>query len=180
MQITSFTRFWRIAAFILATFSISAGFAPDCVSQAGQRIFKHFSVTLPSGWDGDEQSGFISDNQDEYQLTLGRKDESGDSFVAQVSIFLLPNKPQADSKKAAEILAEAQADSSMPTQEGDFFVFTGEPRTRALKGKATTMVRTTPEAMLIIIAQDPENLGAAEIIKSLKAETDMARNILGR
>ena len=146
--------------------------------EQGRREFSQFSAILPNGWDGDEQTGFISDNPDEYQLTLGLTRD--DNFVAQVSVFLLPNKPKATAEKAARQLAEAQGDASEPRQEGNFWVFTGEPRTRAMKGRAQTLVNATPETMLIIIAQDPENLGAAGIVQSLRGLTPIAASLLGR
>lgn len=142
--------------------------------------FARFGADLPPEWDGDEQTGFISDNPEEYALTLGRKDEKGDNFIAQISIYLLPNKPGATAEAAARTLAEAQGDTSEPVRNGSFWQFTGEPRSRTIKGMATTMVNTTPERMLIIIAQDPQNLGAAEIVKSLTGLTPEARELLGR
>lgn len=150
-------------------------------AQAGERArFRHFSAILPAGWDGAEQTAFISNDPLEYQLTLGKKDESGDNFAAQVSIFLLPNRPGADSETAARILAESQADASAPGRAGEFWIFDGEPRTRAITGRGRTMVRTIPERMLIIIAQDPLNLGADGIIASLRGETDEAAQLLGK
>lgn len=154
--------------------------ADNCKAESSRKIFKNFSVELPEGWDGDEQSGFISDDSGEYLLVLGKKDEEGDNFIAQVSVYLLPNKPGADSETAAKKLAEAQGDASEPVKKDNFMVFTGEPRTRAMKGKATTMVNATPERLLIIIAQDPQNKGSRQIIESLKGETEQAKAMLGR
>lgn len=145
-----------------------------------ERDFAQFGLILPDQWDGDEQTGFVSNNPDEYQLTLGRKDESGDSFLARVSIFILPNKNGVDSREAARRLAEAQGGSSEPGQEGKLWIFTGEPRSQALKGIATTMVNATPEKMLIIIAQDPQNLGSDRILESLHGLTPQAKELLGR
>lgn len=142
--------------------------------------FAHFAVDLPAEWDGDEQTGFISDKPDEYALTLGRKDEKGDNFVAQISIYLLPNKPGANSRDAARKLAEAQGEATEPVQNGNMWQFTGEPRSNTVKGMATTMVNTTPERMLIIIAQDPQNLGSEDIVKSLTGVSPQAREMLGR
>lgn len=150
------------------------------VCNAGQKIFSQFSVDLPEGWDGDEQTGFISDNPDEYLLTLGKKDDKGDNFIAQVTIYLLPNKPGVDTATAAARLAEAQGEPTEPVAEGDFMIFKGEPRTRAMKGQAITRVRATPEKLLIIVAQDPLNEGSNQIIASLKGETAIAKEMLGK
>ncbi len=144
------------------------------------REFSQFAMLLPSGWDGDEQTGFISDDPGEYQITLGRKDDNGDNFLAQVSIFLLPNKPGINSRQAVEKLREAQGDATEAREEDGFMVFEGEPRSRTLKGRARTMVRATPENLLIIMAQDPQNLGSDEIMRSLHGISPTARQLLGR
>lgn len=141
--------------------------------------YSHFSLLLPPGWAGDEQTGFVSDNPEEYALTLGIKDEGGDHFLAQISIYLLPNKPGADSETAAKTLAEAQGDATPPVEVGNFWQFEGEPRSRTIKGKGITRVKATPENLLIIIAQDPQNLGAEQILASLKGESDKAKQMLG-
>lgn len=140
--------------------------------------FSHFSAILPEGWSGDEQTGFIGDDSSEYLLTFGKT--RNDKFVAQVSIFLLPNNPKTNSEDAAKKLAEAQGDASEPRQQDGFWIFTGEPRTNTMRGKATTMVTATPEHILIIIAQDPENLGSSEILQSLRGATPLATSLLGR
>ncbi len=132
------------------------------------REFSQFAMLLPSGWDGDEQTGFISDDPGEYQITLGRKDDNGDNFLAQVSIFLLPNKPGINSRQAVEKLREAQGDATEAREEDGF------------KGRARTMVRATPENLLIIMAQDPQNLGSDEIMRSLHGISPTARQLLGR
>lgn len=167
----------RALLLVFSLFFLSPAIA---LGDTDHKTFRHFSADLPAGWDGDEQSGFISDDPDEYQLTLGKKDESEDSFVSQISIYLLPNKPGVDTETAARTLAEAQGDTTPPVQRGNFRVFTGEPRTRAMKGMATTMVNASPERLLIIIAQDPLKQGSEEIIASLKGETEEARKMLGR
>lgn len=166
----------KIFLIICASLFLATG-AP-LADESGRREFSQFSVILPAGWDGDEQSGFISDNPEEYLLTLGRTRD--DNFVAQVSIFLLPNKPGASAEKAARQLAEAQGDASEPAKKDNFWIFTGEPRTKAMKGIATTMVNATPEHLLIIIAQDPENLGSQELLQSLRGQTPLATSLLGR
>lgn len=166
-----------VTVFVLAACCCRAFGAP--ANEAETREFSQFSVQLPAGWDGDEQTGFISDNPEEYQLTLGKKDEEGERFLAQVSIFLLPNKPGANARDAASTLAEAQGESTEPVKEGNFWTFTGEPRSRTVKGMAKTLVSTTPENLLIIIAQDPLQLGSDTILKSLKGMTPRAKTLLG-
>lgn len=163
------------AMFLFASFGNTQAVPPERQAQ-----FSQFSLSLPPNWDGDEQVGFISDNPAEYLLTLGHKDEAGDNFIAQVSIYLLPNTQGVDAQKAAQTLAEAQGESSEPTQAGKLWRFTGEPRARTVKGRATTWVNTDPKLMLIIIAQDPQNLGADEIVKSLKGNSPEVIRLLGR
>lgn len=147
---------------------------------AEETQFGQFAVTLPPGWDGEEQVGFVSNNDAEYALTLGRKDDSGDTFLAQVSIFLLPNRPGVDAKSAASTLADAQGDASEPLQVGNFWEFTGEPRSRIIKGMSKTRVNADKDFLLIIIAQDPQNLGADDIVASLRGLTPQASQLLGR
>lgn len=162
---------------ILSMLLLVAFALPVC---AAETEFGQFAVSLPPGWDGEEQRGFVSDDNMEYVLTLGRKDEAGDNFLAQVTIFLLPNKPGADAHGAARTLAESQGNASEPEQMGNFWQFTGEPRSRTVKGMGTTMVNADPDYLLIIIAQDSQNLGADEIITSLRGLTPEARRLLGR
>lgn len=140
--------------------------------------FTHFSLVLPPQWSGEEQRGFISDNPGEYVLTLGRR--AGDEFLAQVSIYLLPNKPGATAGAAARILTQSQGEATEPVQEGDFWVFWEQPRTNVVKGRPRTMVNADSQNLLIIIAQDEGNLGASEIIRSLRGRTGEARRLLGR
>lgn len=165
------------AIFTLIGLCLISTFFP-LASWSFAKDFSHFSAELPEGWDGDEQSGFITDNKNEYLLTMGKKDEKGDQFLAQVSIFILPNKPGATSEQAARRLAEAQGDSTEPAQEGKFWVFEGEPRSRTIKGLAKTRVKANPEYLFIIICQDPLNLGGEEIISSLVPASDLARSLL--
>lgn len=143
------------------------------------RSFSRFELLLPPGWDGDEQSGFISDNRDEYMINVARKALDEDRYLAQVSIYILPNTSGNNSEQAASVLAEAQADSTSPVQEGIFWVFEGEPRSNIVHGRAKTLVRALPDKMLIIIAQDDKGQDAATIISSLKALTPDARELLG-
>lgn len=165
---------------ILLIFSLTVVCPVICAAVGAAREFSEFSLVLPEGWDGEEQKGFVSDDPGEYLLTLGKKDEKEDNFEAQVSIFLLPNKQGASAKDAAATLAEAQGESSEPVLENGLYVFTGEPRSNVVKGMAKTFVNTTPEKMLIIIAQDPKRLGAKQILESLRGLTDYSRQLLGR
>lgn len=151
-----------------------------CAAAQQNGNFSQFQVDLPARWTGEEQIGFISDNPDEYMLSLVRTDESGEKPVAHISIYLLPNRPGADAQRAAEILSEAQADASIPVQEGNFWSFEGVPRSEILNCRGTTWVNTSPETMLIIIAQDPEIGESTQIINSLRAITPEARQLLGR
>lgn len=166
-----------IFAFLLV---LAASFAFAGENEGGSRTFAHFAVNLPPGWDGDEQKGFITDNSDEYLLTLGKKDAEGERFVAQVSIFLLPNKPGVNSEEAARRLASEQGDSTKPVQDGPFWVFEGEPRSRTVAGRGITRVATNPQWMLIIIAQDADGKDAAEIMRSLAPVSDISRQLLGQ
>lgn len=149
-------------------------------AQGRYKEFGQFAVDLPPGWDGDEQTGFISDNPEEYMLILGRKDADMDKFTAQISIYLLPNKPGKNAEQSAQILAESQGEATEPAQRGNFWQFEGEPRGNVLKGRALTMVNANKERLLIIIAQDPERGEAAEIVASLRGSTPKARELLGR
>ncbi|MBO4369419.1 MAG: hypothetical protein J5803_04905, partial [Desulfovibrio sp.] len=79
------------------------------VSVASERTFSEFSITLPEGWDGQERSGFISQNRDEYMLVLGKKDPKEEHYLAHISLFLLPNKPGKDAHESAKVLAAQQA-----------------------------------------------------------------------
>ncbi len=169
-----------IQIFSITLFLSMASVMP-CIAEDGQqKEYTHFCVFLPAGWDGEEQTGFISDNAEEYLLVLGKKDEEGDKFLAQISIYLLPNKPGASPEQAAQKLAEAQGDASVPVKEGEMWTFTGEPRTNVIKGQAKTLVNTDDNKMLIIIAQDPENMGSEAILHSLSAKSAEAKALLGK
>lgn len=147
-----------------------------------ERGFSRLAARLPPGWDGEERSGFSSGNPEEYMLILGMRDETQERFVAQVSIYLLPNAPGADAETFARRMAGLQADASEPRAEGRFQVFEGEPRQSgpAPKGRATSMVSATPGHLLIIIVQDPEARGADAIVQSLRGLTPETRELLGR
>ncbi len=163
-----------IAICVLALFATTG----DAAEMA--REFSRFSVELPAGWDGEEKTGFVSDNPDEYLLTLGKTDAGGDEILAQISVYILPNVNAVSAADAARRLAEAQGGSDEPRREGVLWTFTGEPRTKIIKGRAVTYANATPEKMLIIIAQDPKNLGAAEILASLRGLDQESAALLGR
>ncbi len=166
-----------LAPFVLFFFFYGMAMAEETEQR---RDFTHFSLILPPGWDGEEQKAFITDDPGEYLLVLGKKDSRGERFLAQVSIYLLPNRPGAAAEEAALTLAQAQADASAPLKEGNLWSFTGEPRSNVVKGRAKTLVNTDKDKMLIIIAQDPEKLGAETILDSLQGNSGKARELLGR
>lgn len=145
-----------------------------------ERHFSRFAASLPPGWDGEERSGFSSGDREEYMLILGVQDAAGERFLAQVSVFALPNAKGSSAEDFARQMAELQGDATPPRREGRFQVFSGEPRTQALRGRATTMVTATPERLLIIIVQDPEGLGGEQVAASLRGLTPEMRDLLGR
>lgn len=174
-------KFMYIFCIIYGLFLVHAPHLTTAVDTQGKiRAFSQFEIFLPDGWDGDEKSGFITDNREEYVISLARKDANEDRYISQVSIYILPNPEAYGSEEAAKILAQAQADSTQPVQEGNFWLFQGEPRTNIVHGLATTMVSTTPKKMLIIIAQDENKKEAEAIVKSLKALNPEAQELLGR
>ena len=155
---------------------------PDTPAQdapAG-RSFSRFAAQLPPGWDGEERTGFSSGAPEEYMLVLGVQDEAAERFLAQVSVFVLPNIKGSTAEDFARGMAELQGDATEPREEGRFWIFEGEPRTQALRGRATTSVAATPERLLILITQDPENLGGKEVAASLRGLDDETRALLGR
>ena len=77
-------------------------------------------------------------------------------------------------------MTELQGDTSEPSQEGRFWTFSGVPRNQTVKGQAVTRVAATPERILIIIAQDPDQIGADKVVDSLRGVTPEPRAILGR
>lgn len=147
---------------------------------AENRAFSKFSADLPEGWTGEEQTAFSVGRDDEYMLVLAKRDQSDEKFLAQVSVFLLPNLPKDSAENFAKKMAELQSDPSAPRKEGNFWRFAGEPRNQSFKARAENYVTATPERILIIIAQDPQNLGAEAIIASLKGLEPDARELLGR
>ncbi|MDR2850644.1 MAG: protoporphyrinogen oxidase [Desulfovibrio sp.] len=147
------------------------------VANAEHRGFTQFDVDLPEGWDGEETENFLGGNKDSYMLVLGRKDAEGENFLAQVSVFLLPpldGTPETIAKK----MASMQDNVSTPQKEGKFWTFTGEPRTPSLKSPAVTRIRTTERYVLVIIAQDPQALGAESVVASLRGVTPEAKEAL--
>lgn len=165
--------FWLALCFFL--------FSQPANAENGERaVFKSFSLVLPPGWEGEEQTGFISGDPEEYLLVIGKKDEEGERFLAQASVYLLPNKPGASPESAAKKLAEAQSDASSPVKEGKLWAFTGEPRSNVVKGMAKTLVNASKDKLLIIIVQDPENMGGEAVLASLSGESPEARELLGR
>ena len=147
---------------------------------AGQRTFNEFDVVLPEGWDGDERAGFSSGDRNEYMLVLTRKDAANERHLAQASIFLLPNRPGADARDFARQMAEIQNDATEPVKEGMFWTFSGAPRNNAVRGRGITRVNASREWLLIIITQDPDDLGAETVVASLRGATARARALLGR
>ena len=113
-------------------------------------------------------------------LVLGKQDREQERFLAQVSIYLLPNTPKATAEDFARKMTELQGDASEPRKEGLFWTFTGVPRNQTVKGRAVTMVNTTPERILIIISQDPERIGADKVVAGLSGVTPEAKALLGR
>lgn len=172
MKCTQICSIWLLVLFL----SLPAAAA----GETRHMEFGQFAVELPPGWEGDEQTGFISDNPEEYMLILGRKDAEGDKFIAQISIYLLPNKPGATPEQAARTLADAQGEPTEPVLRGNLWQFEGEPRSNVIKARAVTMVNANKERMLIIIVQDPEKLGAEKIVENMKAVTPKAKELLGR
>lgn len=170
----------KIFSLAFALFAFILCVLVEARGEDGAREFSRFSVELPEGWDGEEKTGFVSDNRDEYMLTLGKMDSGGDEILAQISVYLLPNANSVSPEEAAKRLAEAQGDSDEPTLSGKLWTFGGEPRTRIIRGRAVTYANATPEKMLIVIVQDPQKLGADKIFESMRGMDEETRNLLGR
>jgi hypothetical protein len=168
---------FRIMIFLLLAWatvcSATDGRAADQV-----RAFTRFSAEMPDGWTGDEPEGFAKPEDDRYMLVFTRRDEEGENIKAAVTVFLLPPLRENTEEIAAK-LASMQKNSSSPYQDGLFRAFRGEPQTQ-FKAPALTRVRSTDRHLLIIIVQDPENLGGERIFASLKALTPDAGEALGR
>ncbi len=170
---------YQIFGFFLLVVAFSLPARADENTNASEKVFSEFAVELPEGWSGDERKDFLGKKSGEYMLVLGKLDESQEKFLSQVSIYLLPNINNENARDFAGKMAEAQGGASEIGQQGNFWVFTGEPRTQSVSGRATTMVTANKDKMLIIIYQDPENLGAENVIKSLKGVTEESARLLG-
>lgn len=147
---------------------------------AETRTFARFEAELPEGWDGDEQTGFLSDDGKEYNLAISKKDEAAEKILSHVGIYLLPNRPGLDARESALKLAESQGEPSEPAREGLFWKFTGEPRSSAVKGRAETWVNADKDNLLVIMVVNPEEPGAKEVFASLKGLDKESRALLGR
>lgn len=156
--------------------STQAGFADE----GREQQFARFAATLPEGWSGEEKIGFVSDNPDEYMLTIGKMDPADDEIAAQISVYLLPNKDGVAPREMARRLAEAQGGADEPREIDGLWTFAGEPRTNIIKGRATTYANAAGGKMLVVIVQDPENLGADAIFASLRGLDPETVRLLGR
>ena len=146
---------------------------------AEEKNFKEFTVDLPEGWNGEDRTNFLGGKGGEYLLTLGARDEKGERFLAQISIFLLNNKNGEEARKFAIKMAALQDGASEVVREGNFWTFHGEPHTQDITGQAKTRVAADNAHILIIISHDPENLGSEKITRSLKGISERARKLLG-
>lgn len=169
----------RMIKYAFAIFAIIF-FVNATFAKAGEKVFSEFAVTLPEGWSGEERKDFLGKKGNEYMLVLGVLDEGQEKFLAQTSIYFLPNINKENARDFAAKMAEAQGGSSELSKDGNFWTFTGEPRTQTVTGRAKTMVAADLENLLIIISQDPENLGADKVVQSLRGMTDAVRKLLGR
>ncbi|MDR3357361.1 MAG: protoporphyrinogen oxidase [Desulfovibrio sp.] len=148
-------------------------------AQARIKTFTHFSADLPDGWDGEENAGFTKEKGNEYMLVFKRHDDTGENIKGVVSVFLLPPLHDSPAEIAGK-LARMQENSTTPYQSGNFWTFSGEPRTQGFKAPAVTRVNATPRHVLIIIVQDPEQLGGDTIFAGLRSLTPEGREVLGR
>jgi hypothetical protein len=148
-------------------------------AQAQTKTFTHFSADLPDGWEGEENSGFTDGKGNEYMLIFKKHDDTGENIKGVVSLFLLSPLPDSPAEIAGK-LASMQENSTTPYQDGNFWTFTGEPRTQGFKSSAVTRVNATPKHVLIIIVQDPEQLGGDKVFSSLRGLTPEGKEILGR
>lgn len=173
-QRSLFTVLLRLIPLLLCLF-----FAQISLAQAEVKDFGEFSLDLPAGWDGSERQGFASKDRNEYMLTLGLKDETKEHYLAYISLYLLPNKRGLKGQDWAKDLAEKQAESTSPTQEGAFWIFSGDPRDKILKGRAKTHVTANTDHVLIIIVKDPGGNHAEEILATLTPKSKRAQRLLG-
>lgn len=143
-------------------------------------LFSEISVDLQDQWEGEERTAFITGNRDEYMLTLAKKTPEGDSYLAQISIYILPNKSGTTAKDSAIELAKKQDDASIPEQDGPFWKFIGYPKSNIVKGLAVTRVAATQEWWCFIIAQDSQSGEAEKMIASLRGVTERSKVLLGK
>lgn len=158
----------------------ASGAAENLENAREKHVFSGFSASLPDGWTGFERKGFVSRNPAEYMLVIGKKDAHDEKFLSQISVYMFPNQNSEEAGVFAEKMSRRQGGASEPIFKDGFWVFTGEPRTRAVEGEATFMVNASPEKVLVIIYQDAQNLGAREIVDSLRGENPEAKQLLGR
>lgn len=147
---------------------------------AAPKSFSEISADLPHTWEGEERTGFITGNRDEYMLTLGKKSPEGDSYIAQISIYILPNKTGLTARDSAFELAKQQDDATNPLQDGVFWQFTGYPKSNIVKGMAVTRVAATNEWWCFIISQDSQTDETETIIASFQGLTERSKFLLGK
>ena len=140
--------------------------------------FERFSAVLPQGWTGEDQSGFSTGRKEEYMLSLGKKGKK--TVEAQLTVFILPNEKKQSAKDIAGELAQFQDHTSAVAEKDGFWSFSGEPRSKISSGEALTRVRATSDLMLIIVSQDPRNLGAEKVFQSLVPLTPDAIRLFER
>lgn len=167
-------------ALLLGIMVIVCTFAVTSQCFAEERRFSEIVLDQPVGWDGDERAGFITGNRNEYLVTLGKKDTSEESYLAQVSIYIIPNTQGLSAEESAIALATQQDDSTAPVREGLFWKFSGYPRSNIIKGMTVTRVAATREWWCIIMAQGTNEHEADEIIASLSGLSERAKILLGK
>lgn len=140
--------------------------------------FERFSAVLPQGWTGEDRSAFHTGRKEEYMLSLGKKGEK--AVEAQLTVFILPNEKKQSAKDLAGQLAQLQDHASAIAEKDGFWSFSGEPRSKISSGEALTRVRATPDLMLVIVSQDPRNLGAEKVFQSLVPLTPDAIRLFER
>ena len=153
-------------------------FPTNCI--ATERLFTEIAVDLPPAWDGDERAAFITGNRDEYMVSLGKKDDKGESYLAQVSVYILPNTQNFSAKESALKLAASQDDTSTPVQDGVFWKFSGYTKSNIIKGLTITRVAASPKWWCIIMTQDPLGKEAEQIVASLRGISERAGILLGK
>lgn len=170
----------KVVSFFSVVLALACLLSFPAKSSAVERLFTELSVILPQGWDGDERAAFITGNRDEYMVSLGKKDEKEEIYLAQVSIYILPNTQGLSAKESVHKLMASQDDTSEPVQDGEFWKFTGYPQSNIIKGLTVTRVAASPEWWCIIMAQDPTGQEAEQIVSSLRGLSERARILLGK